>query len=89
VRPLLDLLLGLAVGVGASSLFVLALFVGFCVLFGFVKLRSAKAGRGVVRNLDEALTHQPVSYLSKTAPRGPADQLHTPELREAAARQIS
>jgi hypothetical protein len=83
----LDAVLGTLAGVVSSSLFVLALVVGFCVLFGLVKLRQT-AGRGsVVKSLDETLTHLPVTYFSADTPHGPVDQLHTPELVEAAARK--
>ena len=41
----------------------------------------------VIKSLDETLSRQPMIYLSPTAPRGPADQLHSPELLEAAARK--
>ncbi len=82
---MLDAVLGTLAGVVSSSLFVLALVVGFCVLFGLVKLRRT-AGRGaVVKSLDETLTHLPLQYLSPGTPHGQVDQLHTPELIEAAA----
>ena len=46
------------------------------------------AGRAsVVKSLDERITHQPMDYLPPNAPRGPADQLKSPELVEAAARK--
>jgi hypothetical protein len=87
VSHLLDIVLGMAVGVVSSSLFVLALFVGFCVLFGLVKLKPTRGRGAIVRSLDEVLTGQPVHYLSPSDPRGLADQLHTPELLEAAQRK--
>jgi hypothetical protein len=87
MTELLDGLLGTAVGLVSSSLFVLVLFIGFCVLFGFFKLQRT-VGRGrVVKNLDEVLTHQPARYFSPSDPRGVADQLHTPELLELAERK--
>ena len=80
--------IGTLQGLGASTIFVLALFIGFCVVFGFTKTkRTAGGGAKVVKSLDERLSHQPMTYLPPTAPRGPADQLHTPELLEAAARK--
>jgi acid phosphatase family membrane protein YuiD len=80
--------IGALQGLGASTIFVLALFIGFCVIFGFTKTkRTAGGGAKVVKSLDERLSHQPMTYLPPTAPRGPADQLHTPELLEAAARK--
>lgn len=87
MSDLLDAVLGTAVGILSSSLFVLALFIGFCVLFGLVKLRRT-TGRGrVVRSLDEVLDHQPVRYFSPSDPHGVVDQLHSPELLEAAQRR--
>ena len=83
-----SLAFGTLQGIGASTAFVLALFIGFCVVFGFTKLKKT-AGRGamVVKSLDEAVSHRPVDYLAPTDPRGPADQLKAPELVEAAARR--
>lgn len=80
--------IGALQGLGASTIFVLALFIGFCVIFGFTKTKRTAGGAAkVVKSLDERLSHQPMTYLPPTAPRGPADQLHTPELLEAAARK--
>ena len=76
------LLLGLLQGFGASTVFVLALFIGFCIVFGFTKTKKTAGDARVVKSLDESMTHQAVAYLPPTAPRGPADQLRTPELRE-------
>ena len=73
---------GLAVSTGV----LLALFLGFCVLFNLPKLRPSGRHSRVVRGLDEALG-TPQVYLSADAPRGPVDQLDTPELREARARK--
>jgi hypothetical protein len=75
-------------GLTFSSLFVLTLFIGFCVLFGFTKTQRTAGGKApVIKSLDERVTHQPMAYLPPTAPRGPADQLRAPELVEAAARK--
>ena len=69
-----------------SALAVLILFVGFCVLFNLPKLRASGPHSRVVRSLDEVVgTAEP--YLPPTAPRGRTDQLRTPELLEARARQ--
>ena len=72
----------LQVGIGAiqgltvSAVFVLALFIGFCVIVGFTKLKKTAGGKAmVVKSLDEQITHQPMVYLSPSAPHGPADQL--------------
>jgi hypothetical protein len=74
-------------GVVSSTAFVLALFIGFCVVFGFTKLKRTAGGAMVVKSLDEQITRRPMSYLSPSAPHGPADQLKAPELLEAAARK--
>jgi hypothetical protein len=75
-------------GLTFSSLFVLALFIGFCVVVGFTKTQRTAGGNArVIKSLDERMTHLPMAYLGPTAPRGPADQLHAPELVEAAARK--
>ena len=78
--------LGVLQGVGASTVFVLALFIGFCVVFGFTKLKKTAGSRSamVVKSLDETISHQPMLYLTPRAPSGPADQLRSPELVEAA-----
>jgi hypothetical protein len=80
--------LGTLQGLGASTVFVLVLFIGFCVLVGFTKTKKTAGGSAsVVKSLDERITHKPMVYLSPTAPHGPADQLRAPELLEAAARR--
>ena len=66
---------------------MIALFIGFCVVLGFPKLRPGSRQSRVVRSLDEVVGGQPTRYLPADAPRGPVDQLHTPELAEAAARK--
>jgi hypothetical protein len=61
---------------GASTIFVLALFIGFCVLVGFTKTKKTAGGSApVVKSLDERLSRRSMAYLSATAPRGPADPL--------------
>jgi hypothetical protein len=69
-----------------SSLFLIALQVGFSVALGFPKLRKGGGKTLTVRSLDERLG-TPAEYLPPSAPRGPADQLATPELLEGAARK--
>ncbi len=82
------LVIGVLQGLGSSTVFVLALFIGFCVLVGFTKTKRTAGGRAtVIKSLDERITHKPMAYLGPSAPRGPADQLHTPELTEALARK--
>ena len=84
-----SLALGALQGVASSTVFVLLLFIGFCVVVGFTKLKktAGSAGTMVIKSLDETISHQPMLYLAPTAPRGPVDQLHSPELLEAAARK--
>ena len=81
------LVIGAVKGLTFSSLFVLALFIGFCVLVGFTKTKRTAGEAPVIKSLDERMTRQPVAYLAPTAPRGPADQLRAPELVEAAGRK--
>ena len=81
------LVLGLAKGVIGSTAFLLVLFIGFCVVLGFPKLRPGGRQTRVIRSLDEVVGGQPTQYLPPDSPRGPVDQLHTPELAEAAARK--
>jgi len=87
MSDVLQLAIGAIQGLTVSSLFVLALFIGFCVLVGFTKTKRTAGNAPVVKSLDERMTHQPFAYLAPTAPRGPADQLRAPELVEAAARK--
>jgi len=84
-----SLALGALQGVASSTVFVLVLFIGFCVVVGFTKLKKTAGSTSsmVIKSLDETISHQPMLYLAPTAPRGPADQLHSPELLEAAARK--
>ena len=75
------------IGLTATSVVVLAVLAGFCIVVGFTKTkRTAGTGR-VIKSLDERMQHHAVDYLLPTAPRGPADQLRSPELLEAAARK--
>ena len=84
----LRITLGTLEGLGASTVFILALFIGFCVVIGFTKtMKTAGGGARVIKSLDERISHQPMAYLAPSAPLGPADQLKAPELVEAAARR--
>jgi threonine/homoserine/homoserine lactone efflux protein len=65
---------------------LLVLFVGFCLIFNLPKLRRSGRQSRVVRGLDELLG-VPEVYLASGAPRGPVDQLHTPELLETEGRK--
>jgi hypothetical protein len=78
-----QILIGTLQGVGASTVFVLALFIGFCVIFGFTKTKkTAGGGAMVIKSLDERISRKAFAYLPPGAPRGPADQLKSPELTE-------
>ncbi len=81
------LAIGAIQGLASSTIFVLALFIGFCVVVGFRKLRKTAGDAMVVKSLDETISHQPMAYLPPTAPHGPADQLRSPELLEASSRK--
>jgi hypothetical protein len=84
----IDIAVGALKGLTFSAVFILVLFIGFCVVVGFTKLKKTAGGTAmVVKSLDERITHQPQTYFAPNAPRGPADQLHAPELLEAAARR--
>lgn len=73
------------VGLAVSTGFLLALFVGFLVVAGLSKHSGRTPQSAVVRNIYERLGTR-ADYLPPTAPRGPVDQLRTPELNEQNAR---
>jgi hypothetical protein len=80
----LNLAIGTLIGLGTSSAFILALFLGFCIILGFPKLRVT-AGRKfmTIKSLEETVGQEAYArYLPADAPRGPVDQLRTPELLE-------
>jgi hypothetical protein len=77
-----QIVIGALQGLASSTVFVLVLFIGFCVIVGFTKLKRTAGNALVVKSLDEVISHRPVDYLPPTAPRGPADQLKAPELLE-------
>lgn len=83
-----NLLFGTLQGVVVAAVVVLGLLIGVCVLFGLSKLRPSGPKTRVVRSLDEAVGTAS-AYLTPDSPRGPVDQLRTPELLEAAARKTS
>lgn len=88
VSDIQQLVLGVLQGVASSTVFILALFIGFCVVVGFTKLKkTAGGGAMVIKSLDEQMTRRSMVYLQPSEPRGPIDQLHSPELQEAAARK--
>jgi hypothetical protein len=87
VSETLQLGVGTVAGLTIGAVFVLVLFIGFCVVLGFTKTKRTAGKVSVVRSLDERMSNRSVDYLLPTAPRGPADQLRAPELLEAAARK--
>lgn len=78
--------LGTLQGLLVSTGVLLLIFVGFSVLFNLPKLRPSGRHSRVVRGLDEAIGVRQI-YLPGSTPRGPVDQLSTPELREARSRK--
>ena len=78
----MDLVIGALQGLGATTGFLLALFIGFCIVLGFPKLRPGSRKTLVIRNFADL--DGTFKYLPPDAPRGPADQLKTPELLERA-----
>ena len=53
-------------------MFVLALFIGFCVIFGFTKTKKTAGGSAmVVKSLDERITHRAFDYLPAQRPARP------------------
>ncbi len=79
-----NLIVGALQGLGVSTIFLLALFIGFCILVGFSKHRATGRGTLVVRNLEDRLGDD-FNYLPPDVPRGPVDQLRSPELLERGA----
>ena len=78
-----EIAIGALQGLGASTVFVLALFIGFCVIVGFTKTKKTAGGTAmVIKSLDERISHRAFEYLAPSAPHGPADQLKSPELTE-------
>jgi acid phosphatase family membrane protein YuiD len=88
VTDIQQIAFGALQGLASSTVFVLVLFIGFCVLVGFTKTKRTAGGKAmVIKSLDERVSHEPMRYLAPGAPHGPADQLRSPELLEAAARK--
>ena len=83
-----SLVIGVLTGLGMSTVFLIAVFVVFCVLVGRTKHRKISKTSLVVRSLDDRLGSG-ARYLSSDVPRGPANQLKTPELLEQSGRQVS
>ena len=87
----INLVVGALTALGASTVFVLALFLGFCIILGFPKLRPTTGRRSrVIRSLEEKVGQEAFArYRAPDAPHGPIDVLKTPELLERAARKVS
>jgi len=76
MNDVLNLTFAAVKGLTVSAVFVLVLFIGFCVIVGFTKTKKTAGGAAaVIKSLDERLTHQPMAYLPPNAPRGHADPL--------------
>ncbi|HKY22708.1 MAG TPA: hypothetical protein VJM31_15960 [Vicinamibacterales bacterium] len=87
----ISLVVGALTAIGASSVFILALFLGFCIVFGFTKLRVTTGRRSMtVKSLEERVGQGAyVAYMPPQSPRGTIDVLKTPELIERSARLAS
>ena len=83
---LVSLGVGFLQAFSASTVFILALFLGFCTVLGFPKLRSTLGHKSmVIKSLEERVGQERfVRYMPPDAPRGPIDVLKTPELLERA-----
>jgi acid phosphatase family membrane protein YuiD len=88
---IVSLIVGALTGLGVSTAFVLALFLGFCIILGFPKLRATTGRRSmVIKSLEEKVGQEAFArYMTPDAPHGPIDVLKTPELLERAARKVS
>jgi hypothetical protein len=86
---LVSLVVGALTAIGASSVFILALFLGFCIILGFPKLRATTGRRSMtVKSLEERVGQGAfVAYMPPESPRGTIDVLKTPELIERSARE--
>jgi len=76
-----EIAIGTLQGLVTSTAFLLVLFIGFLVIAGLSKHRKRDGDSPVVRNLSERMG-EGAQYLPPDVPRGPADQLNTPELLE-------
>ena len=80
----ISLVVGLLTAILSSTAFVLALFLGFCIILGFPKLRATAGRKSMMfKSLDERVGRESaMHYLPASAPRGRIDVLKTPELLE-------
>jgi hypothetical protein len=67
-------IIGLLEGIAIAVAFLLALFIGFCLILNLPKFRPTSRKTLVIKSLDERVG-EPIHYLPATAPRGPIDQL--------------
>ena len=83
-QDVLDLVVGALIAIGSSTAFVLALFLGFCIILGFPKLRPTIGRKSmVIKSLEETVGQESfVRYMPPDVPRGPINVLKTPELIE-------
>jgi len=78
---IVTLVTGTLTGILSSTVFVLGLFLGFCIILGFPKLRPTFGRKSmVVRSLDDLVGQESFArYLPASVPRGPVDVLHAGE----------
>jgi hypothetical protein len=83
-QDVVDIAVGALVALGSSTVFVLVLFLGFCIILGFPKLRPTVGRKSmVIKSLEEKVGQEAfVRYMPPDAPRGPTNVLKTPELVE-------
>jgi hypothetical protein len=83
-----SVLAGALQGITVIAGFLLAVFIAVTVLADVRKLR--RRGRNGARSLEELVGQDRFGrFLPPDTPRGPVDQLRTPELLEAAQRKSS
>jgi len=70
---ILKVTVGVVQGLGTITVFLLALFIGVCVLLTLVKFRPTRNSL-TIKSLDE-LVGDPIRYLPPDTPRGRVDQL--------------
>ena len=55
-----QLIAGVLQGVASSTVFILALMIGFCTVVGFTKLKKTAGKTMVIKSLDEQMTGKPM-----------------------------
>ena len=71
---MINVLVGTVMALTVSAVFILVLWIGFCVIIGFTKHRQSGPKTLILRSLDEVAGHRQ-TYFAPDAPRGPVDQL--------------